>query len=55
MRKALRFLTLIVVAIAAFVTVYATAICPWFLEWGATTAEQTMPLPGDSNQSIKPL
>src|SRR5690349_17482365 len=35
------------VAIAGVSLVFLTVVRPWYLRWGATDAELTMPLPGD--------
>lgn len=44
--KGARFLALCA-ALAALGLVFAFAIRPWYLAWGATAAETVMPLPGD--------
>jgi hypothetical protein len=47
MRTNLRKLAALALTLGAVVTVYAVAVRPWFLSWGATEAEQTRVLPGD--------
>jgi hypothetical protein len=34
-------------AVTASVAAYAAVVRPWMLSWGATTAEEIDPLPGD--------
>lgn len=47
MRTGLRKLAALALTLGAVVTVYAVAVRPWFLSWGATEAERTRALPGD--------
>lgn len=39
--------TIVLVIFAGLVTAYGSAIRPWFYNWGSTSVERQMPMPGD--------